>query len=451
MISLALILKNPAPPTPLSASLVKDHSFSNVPDGNISLWPNKVPNNSFFGPKRQAKYFCRGTLVVCNVSLVGQWIDEAKNKLKNPGLVYSYHGGNRKRCPMTLSKNAIVVTTYATLSSDSNYWRNKSNDPNYCAPCEQIWWWRIICDESHALKDQNTHHFRALNSIKAVNKWCVTGTPMNTSVTDLKGQLAFLGIPDVSQYFSVFAQRMKSHSSASRRRGSCDFFGDRAGGFLFMMRSIMMRHAIQMKSRTEERSIMSLPPKEEKTITIKFNKKEREEYLILETKAREIYKSIPSHLVSKNYLKISSALQPLRVACSGGDPSEDETDSKQDGESNDASTEKEKPKKKKKSKMVKNLVFRSKFERLVEELKRIRDTEPQSKSLVFSQYSSTLQWMKQELPKHGFQFRTLSGDMPMSKRAKALRDFQQDPPTTIFLLSMRSGAVGINLTQGKLI
>ncbi len=72
-----------------------------------------------------------------------------------------------------------------------------------------------------------------------------------------------------------------------------------------------------------------------------------------------------------------------------------------------------------------------------------------AKSLVFSQFSSTLQWMQQELPKHGFEFRTLSGNMTMAKRAKALREFQNDPPTTIFLLSLRSGAVGINLTQAN--
>ena len=107
------------------------------------------------------------------------------------------------------------------------------------------------------------------------------------------------------------------------------------------------------------------------------------------------------------------------------------------------------PKKAKKSRVIKDLTYKSKFKRLVQELKRIRDNEPESKSLVFSQFVSTLQWMKQELPKHGFQFRTLSGDMPMTQRAKALRDFQQDPPTTIFLLSIRSGAVGINLTQAN--
>ena len=60
-----------------------------------------------------------------------------------------------------------------------------------------------------------------------------------------------------------------------------------------------------------------------------------------------------------------------------------------------------------------------------------------AKSLIFSQYTSTLEWLQQELPKHGFQFRTLTGTMSMKKSAKALHDFQKDPPTTVFLLSMR--------------
>jgi len=105
--------------------------------------------------------------------------------------------------------------------------------------------------------------------------------------------------------------------------------------------------------------------------------------------------------------------------------------------------------KKKKDPILEDIPFKSKFNRLLKELETIRDDEPGSKSLVFSQFSSTLQWLKQELPKYGFQFRTLSGNMPMSKRAKALRDFQSDPPTTIFLLSMRSAAAGINLTQAN--
>ena len=98
---------------------------------------------------------------------------------------------------------------------------------------------------------------------------------------------------------------------------------------------------------------------------------------------------------------------------------------------------------------TKKAMFQSKFMLLLKELEKIRSNEPESKSLVFSQFTSTIQWMKKELPRHGFQFRTLSGDMPMAKRTKALREFANDPPTTIFLLSMRAGAVGINLTEAN--
>jgi len=72
-----------------------------------------------------------------------------------------------------------------------------------------------------------------------------------------------------------------------------------------------------------------------------------------------------------------------------------------------------------------------------------------AKCLIFSQYISTLDWLQEALPLHGFGYRTLSGGMSMAKRAKALRDFQDDPSTTVFLLSLRAGAVGINLTQAN--
>jgi superfamily II DNA or RNA helicase len=72
-----------------------------------------------------------------------------------------------------------------------------------------------------------------------------------------------------------------------------------------------------------------------------------------------------------------------------------------------------------------------------------------AKSLIFSQFKSTLKWLESKLPEHGFQCRTLSGSMSLTARAKALHDFQNDPPTTLFLLSLGAGAVGINLTAAN--
>ena len=84
--------------------------------------------------------------MICPVSLVGQWIEEAKQKLSDPGLVYPYHGQDRKRDPNILSKNSIVVTTYNVLASDAFYHSAKGG-VNYCPPLEMIRWWRVICDE----------------------------------------------------------------------------------------------------------------------------------------------------------------------------------------------------------------------------------------------------------------------------------------------------------------
>ena len=115
-----------------------------------------------------------------------------------------------------------------------------------------------------------------------------------------------------------------------------------------------------------------------------------------------------------------------------------------DSEENDKSCEKNA---KNREIQYSNFVYKSKFEKLIEELKEARDKDPSSKSLVFSQYSSTLKFLEKELPKHGFEYRTLTGSMSMKQRAKALHDFQKTPPTTIFLLSSRAANCGLNLTQ----
>lgn len=113
----------------------------------------------------------------CPVSLVGQWIDEAKSKLRDPALVYAYHGSKRTKDPHVLAQNAIIVTTYQTLGSDLRMYLKKSQD-NDSLPFPavlRVRWWRVIFDESHCIK--STAGFNdALNRLDAENKWLVTGT-----------------------------------------------------------------------------------------------------------------------------------------------------------------------------------------------------------------------------------------------------------------------------------
>lgn len=216
---------------------------------------------------------------------------------------------------------------------------------------------------------------------------------------------------------------------------------------------------------------------------VEFSEEEKKEYTVLDSTAHDFYTSFKErkgHKLSKHYLLLTQKLMPLRIAASGGriplddeeektpeaDGEEEEKVQDADGES-DAESEDESPepkkKKAKKEKRYSEFAYTSKLNALIAELESARDedangkttsiapnivgsVEPLSpscfisllaKSLVFSQFTSTLKFLQQELPKHGFQYRTLSGDMSMKKRAKALHDFQHDPPTTVFLLSMR--------------
>ena len=198
---------------------------------------------------------------MCPVSLVGQWIAEAKRCLKDPGMIHAYHGPNRKRDSSVLSQYAIVVTTYAVLNSDATYWLQKSaNSSTYVPPCEQIFWWRVVCDESHCMR-QSSGQTRAVAAIPAYHKWCVTGTPISTSIRDLLGQLKYIGLDNASEYFNVFGYTVMDHTNDRTQTQRKWFDRRKVGHFTFFMRNVMMRHSMNQKYKNTDTKLMSLPPK----------------------------------------------------------------------------------------------------------------------------------------------------------------------------------------------
>jgi SNF2 family DNA or RNA helicase len=208
-------------------------------------------------------FSCLCSSLQCNVSLVGQWIEEAKSKLKNPGIVYAYHGQNRKRNPLVLAQNAIVVTTYETLASDFRRCRDGE-----CSPCAKVRWWRIICDESHSLRNSNNVKYSAVLNLVGDNKWLVSGTPANTSLIDLLNQLVFLGVEDVDTMFSNFTQNVLFHTKdqGAFKRGRHLHLHPVSvspciGHFTFLMRSILLRYSQKQTYRNTSTTLMSLPPK----------------------------------------------------------------------------------------------------------------------------------------------------------------------------------------------
>jgi SNF2-related domain len=128
--SLGLILKNPAPNLPRSGSSIASLNTAPTPTSGEG-WDKALYAKTSVHNTKRGSIISRGTLVICPVSLVGQWIEgesvlwlkkclsvehvisiwltfvlliEAKSRLENPGLVYPYHGQNRKRDANMLAK-----------------------------------------------------------------------------------------------------------------------------------------------------------------------------------------------------------------------------------------------------------------------------------------------------------------------------------------------------------
>uniref|UniRef100_A0A7S3PD68 SNF2 N-terminal domain-containing protein n=1 Tax=Amphora coffeiformis TaxID=265554 RepID=A0A7S3PD68_9STRA len=119
IISRALILCNPAPALPLAGSKTTDLANTPKAVNGQAFWnPTTILGKSEKNTKKRASILSQGTLISCPLSLVTQFIAQAKSKLQDPGLLYAYHGLNRSRDPRELVKKSIFVTSYDSLASE---------------------------------------------------------------------------------------------------------------------------------------------------------------------------------------------------------------------------------------------------------------------------------------------------------------------------------------------
>ena len=114
-------------------------------------------------PRLAREFRSTATLVVCAVSLVGQWIDEARSKLDGAGglRIHMYHGQKRIKDAARLANDFdLVVTTYQTIASD----RGKFGLNH---PTARIEWYRVVLDEAHMAKSATTAQSWACHELRA--------------------------------------------------------------------------------------------------------------------------------------------------------------------------------------------------------------------------------------------------------------------------------------------
>lgn len=325
----------------------------------------------------------RPSLVVAPRSLMFNWKAEAARFA--PRLrVLDHHGIERVRSTEHLSEYDLILTTYATLQRDLEYL--KSVEFEY-----------LILDEAQAVKNASSQSSRAVRSLKARHRLALSGTPIENHLGELWSLFDFLN------------PGMLGNSRAFTRT-----FGKKTAPLEVRQRLARIVRPFILR-RTKEMVLPDLPDKSEETLWVELSAKERSDYEQLRDHYREaLLGQIDRVGIAKSKFQILEALLRLRQAALHPGL----IDKEKSGEGS------------------------AKLDALMSTLPLV--VEEGHKVVVFSQFTSLLDIVETHLGRTDLRYVRLDGKS--RDREAIVRKFQEDSEVHIFLVSLRAGGVGLNLT-----
>ncbi|MDH3254215.1 MAG: DEAD/DEAH box helicase [Acidobacteriota bacterium] len=322
-------------------------------------------------------------LVVAPRSVVYNWIDEAARF--TPKLrVVEYRGVGREELQDRFDEFDIIVTTYGTLRRDISYLATVEFDT-------------VILDEAQAIKNPASQTAKASRLLMARNRLALTGTPIENHLGELGSIFEFLN-PD------LLGRLLRLEVLTAGRTPSKDELAQLAED----LRPFILR-------RTKAQVLPDLPPKTEQVLLCTMRSEQREIYDRLRASYQvSLMEQVETGGVSGSAIQVLEALLRLRqVACHPGlvDPSWEEAGS-------------------------------TKLETLFEQVSEVLDEG--HKVLIFSQFTTLLGYVRRHLDEQEMPYAYLDGKT--RNRAEVVERFQTEPDCNLFLISLKAGGVGLNLT-----
>ncbi len=327
-------------------------------------------------------------LIVCPASVLPNWRREIRRFA--PGLrVHVLHGTDRHLPPPSEKKPHIVLTTYGLLRNDLD--RHSATPPSV-----------VVFDEAQVLKNPRAAQTRAAAELPAPVRIALSGTPVENHLGDLWSLFhvllpGFLG--GESEFRRVFRHPIERDNAPAPR-----------SALQARIRPLLLR-------RTKDLVAPELPPKTEMVQTLPLGEAQADLYqTILLALRHEIHSEIKAKGFESSKLHILDALTKLRQVCCDPRLRAPQGDWKIPNDS------------------VKIAWLRDTLPSLVEDGRRI---------LLFSSFTSLLDLLRPELKKLRIPFVEIRGDT--RDRDTPVRLFHEGK-TPVFLLSLKAGGVGLNLT-----
>jgi superfamily II DNA or RNA helicase len=337
--------------------------------------------------RRRTRRQSRGpSLIVVPRSLVFNWLQEAA-KFTPRLRVLDYTGPNRHPLRETFNDHDVIITTYGTMRSDIVELAAISFD-------------YAILDEAQAIKNSDSQSAKAARLIKARHRLAMTGTPIENHLGELWSIFEFLN-PGMLGSAAVF----KKHAN-----GIAGQDPEARAWLSKALRPFILR-------RTKKQVVKDLPDKIEQTLYCDMEPDQRKLYddLILHYRSRLL--KMGSDELKQSKIEVLEALLRLRqAACHPGliDPER----------TGDAS---------------------AKLDMMIPQILEVVDEG--HKVLVFSQFTSFLAIVKKRLDEEGLTYEYLDGRT--RNRQERVERFQNDPDVPIFLISLKAGGLGLNLTAAE--
>ncbi|HEN8706082.1 SNF2-related protein [Pseudomonas sp. zbq_11] len=338
--------------------------------------------------EKQSGRLSAPALAVMPTSLIPNWLDEAQRFA--PDLrVLALHGPGRSKHFSKLHEYDLVLTTYALMPRDLEQLRPQA-------------WHVLILDEAQNIKSSSSKAALAVCELQAGQRLCLTGTPMENNLGELWSIFHFLmpgWLGDLKRFNQDYRNPIERHGDS-----------ERMAHLASRIRPFLLR-------RTKEQVATELPAKTEMVHWVELSDAQRDTYeavrVAMDQKVRD---EIARNGAARSQIVILDALLKLRQVCcdlrlvKGVESKGNQAD---------------------KGKLGALLEM---LEELLSEGRRV---------LLFSQFTSMLALIEQELEKRKIRYSLLTGDT--RDRRTPVQQFQQGE-SEVFLISLKAGGVGLNLT-----
>ena len=329
------------------------------------------------------------SIVVAPTSLILNWEDEVKKFAPSLAAV-SVHGTLkvRKQIIDCAQDYELLVTSYDYIRRDFKLYEHLQFD-------------YVILDEAQYIKNQKTKSAHAVKALRGKHRFVLTGTPIENSLAELWSIFDFL-MPGYLYPYAYFSREYER-----------PIVKDKDEQKQLELRKLISPFILR---RRKTEVLKELPDKIETTIPIEFSEDEKKLYLANLSQVNvELQDKLQMEKVSA--IAILAMLTRLRQICC--EPRV----------------------------LYENIVHASsKMVACIELIKQLRENG--KKVLLFSSFTSVLDLLHAELDKEGIKHYMLTGSTDKVKRRELVAKFQEDA-TEVFLISLKAGGTGLNLTAAE--